>query len=617
MKLTSAVFLVLVALLILMQVAEAFPSDKPFATVTSRTLTVPDNFPTIAAAIANASQGDTVYVKSGVYNENLIVDKAITVRGEDPASTFVIGEGGVARGAKPVFNFKSSGATLSGFTIQSQNYSNPTFYASGINIGGDNCVVTGNRIVGTYYGIFCSVQSYLAISQNTILSTQKEGIRICGGTNNTISDNIIALNAQSGIALDGYEDTVIYNQLLSNNRGLGLGAPYSLVFGNEFSGNSESGLYVASSNSIVAANNMTNSKYGIYFTSYFAAPNNNTFYQNNITNNTQNVATASTINSQNWDNGAMGNYWSDYNSTSNGVTYYTVYAENFDHHPLTAAFNINIAAHQPEMPIAPKAFNGTVSTWHFDEVEPNGVTPDSLNNSPVILEPTGNTYTPVLADGKFGKALRFNGTDYAYATISPTFDIRGEITIDAWINVQQFKENVSYNNIFVECMRTQAQYPTQILGFAINGKSNQNSSQPAVGSLRGFFLDDKGVFNEIVTTHDVVPLNQWLHVVFVRSLTSGMHIYVNGKEDPVEVTSGSQNPSGSIAGGTEFYIGHDSISTIDELSISSFAVPQTTETNQPMSVLMDWWFWAALAVGAVFLTGVVFFIRRSRGQAAA
>ena len=194
------------------------------------------------------------------------------------------------------------------------------------------------------------------------------------------------------------------------------------------------------------------------------------------------------------------------------------------------------------MPTAPKPFNGTVSTWHFDEVEPNGVTPDSLGNSPVILEPTGNTYTPILVDGKFGKALQFNGTDYAYATISPTLDIRGEITIDAWINLQAYKENVSYNNIFVECARTTNQFPTRILGFAINGQSPQNSSQPPQGALRGFFLDDKGVFNEIVTTQDVVPLNQWLHVVFVRSLTTGMHIYVNGEEAQVEVTSGSQNP---------------------------------------------------------------------------
>ncbi|HTY74562.1 MAG TPA: NosD domain-containing protein, partial [Candidatus Nanoarchaeia archaeon] len=580
MKLTNAAISTLLATLILLQVIAAFSLNASATSLTSKTLIVPDEYPTITAAIANASQGDTILVKSGTYFENPIINKTITIEAENPTNTFVIGVGGIARGANPVFTIAADGVTISGFTIQSQNYSNPTNYASGIIIAGDNCAIVENKIVGTYYGIFCSVQSYLTITQNTILQTQKEGIRICGGTNNTISDNTIALNAQSGIALDGYADSVTNNQLLSNNRGLGLGAPYSLVFGNEFSGNAESGLYVASSNSLIVANNMTNSKYGIYFTSFFAAPNNNTFYQNNITNNTQNVATTSTLNTQNWDNGAQGNYWSDYNATSNANAY-TAYAENTDNHPLTTPYQLTSNSQQPNMPAAPETFNGTVSTWHFDEVEPNGVTPDSLDNSPVILEPTGNTYTPILVEGKFGKALQFNGSDYAYATISPTLNLHGEITIDAWVKVQEYKENVSYNNIFVECTRTTAQFPTRILAFAINGQSPQNSTQPPQGALRGFFLDDKGVFNEIDTTQAVVPLNQWVHVVFVRSLTTGMHIYVNGKEAQVEVASGSQNPTSNIARGTEFYIGHDSFSTIDELSISTTALSPTAETNQP------------------------------------
>ena len=614
MRFTNTAIFVLLVILVMVQIS-AFSSSATLASSAPRTLTVPDNYPSISAAISSASEGDTVYVKSGTYHENPIVNKALTVQGEDPSSTFVVGVGGLARGAMPVFNLITAGVTISGFTIKSQNYSTSTNFASGIVVWGDNCVIMGNKIVGTYYGIFCAVQSHLTISKNTIISTLKEGVRICGGTDNTISDNTIALNAQSGIALDGYADTVVHNQLLSNNRGLGLGAPYSLVFGNEFSGNFESGLYVASCNSLIVANNMTNSKYGIYFTSYFAAPNNNTFYHNNITNNTQNAAATSTLNTQNWDNGAEGNYWSDYNAASTGTTYYTAYAENVDHHPLTTPYSLGSNVQQPNMPVAPKAFNGTVSTWHFDEVQPNGVTPDSLGNSPAILEPNGNTYTPVLVDGKFGKALRFNGTDYVYATTSPTLNFGREITVDAWINVQEYKENVSYNNIFVECMRTQNQYPTQILGFAVNGLAPENSSMPQQGALRGFFLDDNGVFNEIVTTKAVVPLNQWLHVVFIRSLTSGMHIYVDGEEAQVEVTSGSQNPTSNMARGSEFYIGHDSISTVDELSVGTSAMSPTMTTNQPIPIILAWWFWATLVVGAAFLIGIALFVRRSRSQA--
>ena len=595
-------------LLLLLQLGASFSIAVQASTTSSKTLVVPDEYATISAAIGNASQGDTIYVKNGVYYENPTIDKAISVVGENSGQTTIIGTGGIARGEQPVFNITASDVTISGFTIETKNYTNTTYCATGINICGDNCLITGNNIVGTYQGIFCSVQSNLAIIQNTILSTQKEGIRICGGSNNTISDNTIALCGQSGIALDGFGDTITDNQLLSNYRGLGLGAPYSLIFGNNFSGNSESGLYMASSNSTIAANNMTNCKYGIYFTSYFAAPNNNTLYSNNIINNTQAAGTSSTFNIQIWDYNGQGNYWSDYNP-ANGSTSYTVYENNVDFHPLTVPYNLIQSAQAPAAPLLPSPINGTVSTWHFDEVEPNGATPDSVGNSPVILEPTGNTYTPVLVDGKFGKALQFNGTDYAYVTVSPTLQLQNAITIDAWINVQAYKANVAYNNILIECARTQNQFPTRILGFSINGQTPQNSSQPAVGALRGYFLDDEGVFNEIATSNYIVPLNQWVHVVFVRSLTTGMHIYVNGQEQQVEVTSGSQNPSTKIAGGCEFYIGHDSYSTIDELSVSTVAMPQ--ETNQTMSVLMAWWFWATIIAGVAFLAAVFLFIRKS------
>jgi hypothetical protein len=212
-----------------------------------------------------------------------------------------------------------------------------------------------------------------------------------------------------------------------------------------------------------------------------------------------------------------------------------------------------------------------------------------------------------------GNALRFNGTDYTYVTASPTLDISGEVTIEAWVNVQEYK-GVEYENIMVEAMRTPDKYPTRIMGFAINGVSPENATSPQLGALRGFLLDESGVFNEIVTTQPVVSLNKWLHVLFVRSLDDGMHIYVDGVEQEVTVTSGVRNPVGNIALGTEFYIGHDSISTIDEVSISTTA---KSPSPSPLPIWVNGWFWIELAVGAVFLVGVAFFLRRSRQPIAA
>ncbi len=611
----SALVLIVALGLIIIQLVGVISLSIHPVKAESKTIIVPDNYPTISAAVGNASAGDSILVKKGEYHENPVVDKALSIVAEDVKETVVIGEGGVERGAKPVFTLAADDVTLSGFTIKSLNYNETTYFATGVNIAGDNCVVSGNNIVGTYYGVFCSIQSSIAISNNNISDTLKDAIRICGGSKNTITDNLITGNAASGIAIDGYSDTISQNEIDGNGRGIGLGASYSVVFGNNLAGNIESGMYFGASNSIVSSNNFTQNKWGIYFTSYFAAPNNNTFYDNNFVNNTTPVGTSSTYDVQVWYSGSVGNFWSSYNGSDvngDGIADapYTVYAGNVDNYPLIVPYVFGQGALEPTLPVTPKPVNGIVGLWHFDEVFPYGATPDSVGNSLVVLEPSGdNTFTPVLVDGKFGNALRFNGTDYAYVHTSPTLDIQGEVTIDAWVNVQEYK-NVTYNNIVVECMRTPDKYPDRIMGFAINGETPQSSSSPPLGALRGFLLDDKGVFNEVVTTESVVPLNQWVHVVFVRSLSNGMHIYVNGQEKKVEVTSGVQNPTGQIAKGTEFYIGHDSISTIDEVSISTIPKEPTT---QPLWA--EWWFWTELTVGFVFLVGLFFFLRQSRKRA--
>ncbi|HLC00567.1 MAG TPA: hypothetical protein VJL33_04540 [Candidatus Bathyarchaeia archaeon] len=50
----------------------------------SRTITVPDNYSTISAALRYASSGDTVYVKKGTYAEStLVISRAVTLTGND------------------------------------------------------------------------------------------------------------------------------------------------------------------------------------------------------------------------------------------------------------------------------------------------------------------------------------------------------------------------------------------------------------------------------------------------------------------------------------------------------------------------------------------------------
>jgi hypothetical protein len=232
----------------------------------------------------------------------------------------------------------------------------------------------------------------------------------------------------------------------------------------------------------------------------------------------------------------------------------------------------------------------TVALWHFDEVNANDVTPDATGNNPgTLVGPSGGS-TPMLVEGKIGKALNFDGNNAVYVPIrflvgfppphpqpiyipiSTSLDIPAEIKIEAWINVKGFK-NVTYNNIVVKATRIGAEWQnaTRIYGLAVNGiTQSENGITVPQGALRGYVTTDTGGFNEIVTTEPII-LNQWIQVTSTRSLTTGMHIYINGIEQNVKVTSGVQNPTGSIINGTELWLGHDAEVTIDEVRISNLA----------------------------------------------
>jgi parallel beta-helix repeat protein len=605
------------ALLFVLTLLLVVPLSTYHAGAVPKTLTVPHDYSTIAAAIGNASEGDTIFVKSGVYYENPVIDRSVSLVAEKE-DTVVVGAGGEARGVIPVFDIAAANVKISGFTITSLNYSKSTLYASGINVDADNCTITGNKIYNTFYGIFASVQSSTLISENSITATLKDGIRFCGGSLNIISDNNIVGNSQSGLAIEGYSNTISRNNFENNGRGIGIGASYSVVFGNNITGHVGSGIYLAGSNNVIAANYLFNCHDGVYFTSHFAAPSNNRLYHNDFISNQYNVYFSDSPTIQFWDDGypTGGNYWDNFTGVdvktgveqnmdgSDGIidVTFTIAANNTDDYPLLVPID-NSAEVQPSLPELPRVEpDSTVALWHFDEVGSNGVTSDAMGNNPAILGATveNTTFAPTLTEGKVGNALKFNGIEYAYVPVSPSLDTREEVTIAAWVYANEFKD-VSYNVILTESARTAYTYPTRILGLAFNGEPTDSDDLVPQGTLRGFVLDDSGVFNEIVTKEPVISLDTWVHVMFTRSLANGMHIYVNGVEEDVEVISGVQNPAGSIKGAGEIYIGHDSFTTLDEVSVANFAkVPA-------VPLWMQWWFWAVAAAGAALIGGVVYF----------
>ena len=582
----------------------------------SKTLIVPQGYPTIGEAVSHASTGDTILIKSGVYNENIQIDKELKLEGQDKTNTKIVGSG--ASTPTSVLTLAANNIEISGLTIESLSNTNTSRYAYGIWVEGDNCTITDNIIQNTYIGIFSSTQTSTTITENVITQSIKDGIRFCSGSNINISGNNITGNAVSGIALGGYSNTVEDNLFQNNLRALGLGASNSVVFNNTMVSNTESGIFLSGSKNMIIANEIAANKYGVYITTQGTSPTANQIYHNNF-NNFLNAFGNSSYLIESWDNGSQsgGNYWSDYQTKypagveigNSGIenTAYTINSNNLDKYPLTKPFDLSTLSNTPAA-ILPNSVkpNSVVACWPFDNVDLDLVTLDTTGNNPAVLgSVTGvYNYTPARVQGKFGEALSFNGNTYAAVPPSPSLETPYDVTVDVWVNVPEIKVDVPYNNILIEALRTTAALPTRTFGVAINGETPSNDSSPPIGVLRAYVLTPNG-FNEI-DTKEALPLNTWVHVVFVRSTITGLHLYLNGKEQAVTVAAGTTNPIGPIQNPTDIYIGHDSITEIDQLQISN--------TDQPTTQTMwkQWWLWTAIIFAGVGGSGLVLYSHKHR-----
>jgi hypothetical protein len=239
----------------------------------------------------------------------------------------------------------------------------------------------------------------------------------------------------------------------------------------------------------------------------------------------------------------------------------------------------------------------TVGEWSMDEIKPmdsGSITPDSTGVNAGIL---AGDPEPMLVDGKYGKALKFNGENGVYVPIkfvvgfppmsqpmyvpiSPNLDIQKHVQISAWVYVSSLK-NADYNNIVTKCTHLDQdcdwRNTIRILGLAIRAGTPEKGEQYVEGALSGYVLTDNGGFNEIVTTQSI-PFDQWVNVEFRRDAT-GMHLYINGKEQTTNVIHGIQNPSGNIVNGTEYYFGHDSFTTLDNVKITDLSPSNTAEST--------------------------------------
>jgi parallel beta-helix repeat protein len=166
----------------------------------------PNNYTKIQDAINDSSNGDIVFVydDSSPYYENLIVNKSITLLGEEKNNTVIDGNGlGV------VVRISANHVNIRCFTII--NGSVGIYYW-----GENNSVIEENVIKGSPYGIELVGGSNNEIRNNIV--NGGKGIYLSSTYESTVYGNIVT-NCGHGIYIDHSSQNYIVNNVIENNKG--------------------------------------------------------------------------------------------------------------------------------------------------------------------------------------------------------------------------------------------------------------------------------------------------------------------------------------------------------------------------------------------------------------
>ena len=175
----------------------------------------------IQAAIDNANAGDTIYVYNGSYNENVDVDKRLTLEGEGADVVTVTAE----TSADYVFYVTANYVNITGFKVTGAT--GTTTYIQGGFAGfflncAYHCNISDNIVSGNYNGIYLQASGSNMLTGNDC-SNNQWGIYLTHSCDNNISCNWVQNNAVAGFYLEGYPNygdstgnTIENNNIIAN-----------------------------------------------------------------------------------------------------------------------------------------------------------------------------------------------------------------------------------------------------------------------------------------------------------------------------------------------------------------------------------------------------------------
>jgi parallel beta-helix repeat (two copies) len=150
----------------------------------------------IQEAINSAVDGDTIFVKAGAYYEHVVVNRTVSIVGEDVDTTIIDGNN-----TGHVINVISQNVNISGFTVQNSGNVHWPALEAGICLNSTtDCSVSENRLVDNgFAGISLLNSQRNTITGNNATGTGWGAIHLLNSSNNTVSENILDSNTYVGI----------------------------------------------------------------------------------------------------------------------------------------------------------------------------------------------------------------------------------------------------------------------------------------------------------------------------------------------------------------------------------------------------------------------------------
>ena len=316
--------MIVISLLVIGMLTLAFTIQPSRASPT--TITVPDNFPTIQAAINAANPGDTVFVKNGTYFENVVVNKTLSLVGESRQKTIVDGR-------PPAAHMIAIQITADGVSVNNLTTANDQV---GIFVASSNNIISENNIVNSSgLGVYVTYPSN-TLERNYVAECVYQGIQLAGANFSDVIENTIEW-CQQGLAMNFslYSkaiQNIIRNNVNSPGDGIFLaGSPFNTFTGNTVTANFHGVGIVGSNDSSFYSNNFNNT---IQVHDYGGSPP----YD----------GVPTSHNTWNSSYPLGGNYWSDYGGTDDqsgpsqtlpgydgiGDVPYVIGGNNTDYYPL-------------------------------------------------------------------------------------------------------------------------------------------------------------------------------------------------------------------------------------------------------------------------------------------